>query len=125
VAAGVLRRHGGASEQELAGLIGPVRGPAHLIPELRGHLPFIQKARPGSLQQESRLHCQHLAGGLVDVEQHPGSGLLGGRHRLAAGLGAFDHHSPGGSQQLPQLGIRDPGAVGRHAGSPMRETPAV
>ena len=99
------------NQQELAGLIGGVDSSAHVVPELGCHLLFIEQARPRSFKQETRIHRQHLAYGLVDIQQYTRGCLLRGRHRFAASLGPFDHHRTGGCQQLLQLSIHDSGAV--------------
>ncbi len=103
----VVCRHGGSGENELPRLPTGIDGPAHVIPD-RGHdLPFVDQSRRDTVEHERGLDFGGPAGLLVDVEPYRACRHgLGGR-RLAARLGALDHHRPGGFEPRSKLPLDD------------------
>jgi len=124
VARGLIRRHSRAREQELAGLRRRIHGPAHLIPQVRLHLPFVQQPGPLTAEHQLRIHPQRLPGRQIHIQKHRRGGQLQCRAGLAAGLRPLDHHGAGPGEAVQQLRFHHTGAIAScHPRPPRTRTP--
>ena len=88
---------GGAGQDKCAGSIGSVNAKADCVPEGRGKLPFVHKARhcTGKNPFRRRSRKQDVAiGPALFVDVVSAGGRLFGSRRLPAPFCAFDHYRP-------------------------------
>ena len=135
VAGGVVGRYGRAGQDETARPAAPVRRAAHMVPDGRRALPFVDEARRWALQYEGRFQLRGAPQTGVHVEENLARRMVPPGGRLPAGSGALDQHrsgrpEPGGellvddarSVRLCQVltpGRSDPAPVRRSVGASM------
>jgi hypothetical protein len=93
---------------------------AYRVPDARDQLPFVDQARPITLEEQRRVERRGGSSRVFAIEADGAAGCSEGRLRLAAGSRSLDEHGTGGQEPRLELVIGESRPVVRDLA---RETP--